>query len=256
MKEHLSNIPLPIALNSDARTHTIAVLVSADTEWRVLKEVIPPDTVFYASPFGDWFSQQISVGTRCFSAVFLHGGWGKIAAAASAQYAIDTWNPFLLVNIGTCGGFEGRVRRGDILLVEKTLVYDIIEKMGDPDAHLAHYTTELDLSWLQKPYPLAVTRTTLVSADKDLDELEIPSLETRFGAIAGDWESGAIAFVAQRNQTRCLILKGVSDIVSTSVGEAYVDKNVYIEGTRRIMPLLLDSLPAWLEASGLHRHIE
>ena len=33
--------------------------------------------------------------------LFLHGGWGKIAATASAQYAIDRWNPCLLINLGT-----------------------------------------------------------------------------------------------------------------------------------------------------------
>jgi len=80
--------------------------------------------------------------------VFLHGGWGKIAAAASAQYAIDRWHPALLVNLGTCGGFAGRVEVGDVVLVERTVVYDIIERMGDPREAIADYATTLDLSWV------------------------------------------------------------------------------------------------------------
>ena len=37
-------------------------------------------------------------------------------------------------NLGTCGGFEGEIERGTLLLVERTLVYDIFEQMGDCDA--------------------------------------------------------------------------------------------------------------------------
>ncbi len=39
--------------------------------------------------------------------VFFHGGWGKIDAAGSAQYVIDTFRPGLIVNIGNAGGFHG-----------------------------------------------------------------------------------------------------------------------------------------------------
>jgi nucleoside phosphorylase len=50
-----------------------------------------------------------------------------------------------------------------------------------------------------------------VSADRDLIIGEVERLKTEYGAIAGDWESGAIAWVAARNRTRCLILRAVSD---------------------------------------------
>jgi hypothetical protein len=75
---------------------------------------------------------------------FFHGGWGKISAAATAQEAIDLWQPDLLVNLGTCGGFEGRIARGTIILVTRTIVYDILEQMSDPDEAISHYSTELD----------------------------------------------------------------------------------------------------------------
>ena len=39
--------------------------------------------------------------------------------------------------------------------------------------------------------------------------------------MALDWESGAIAWVAARNQTRCLILRGVTDLVGEAGDEAY-----------------------------------
>ena len=61
---------------------------------------------------------------------------GKISAAASTEYAIDDLNPRLGHNIGTCGGFKGQICTGEILLVEETVVYDILEQMGDPQEAL------------------------------------------------------------------------------------------------------------------------
>ena len=86
-----------------------------------------------------------------------HGGWGKISAAATAQYVIDHFKPDLLINLGTCGGFEGRIETGTIILVERTLVYDIIEQMSDGAEAIEHYSSELDLTWLpvNLPYPAA-----------------------------------------------------------------------------------------------------
>ena len=55
-----------------------------------------------------------------------------------------------------------------------------------------------DLTWLGAPDPSPVRRVALVSADRDLLPEEIPVLAARFGAVAGDWESGAIAWVAAR----------------------------------------------------------
>ncbi len=125
-------------------------------------------------PTGVLFEEEI--GGEAF--LFLHGGWGKIAAAASTQYAIDRWSPDLLINLGTCGGFEGTIERGTIVLAERTVVYDIIEQMGDYDEHIAHYATDIDLSWLDGDVPLPVLRTLLVSGDRDLVVEDIPRSQT------------------------------------------------------------------------------
>ncbi len=222
-----------------------AVIISAGAEWRIVCQYYPQAQIQHTS-LGEWFIQEV-----CGSSVlFFHGGWGKISAAATAQYVIDRWSPRVLINLGTCGGFAdrpaGRVERGDILLVERTLVYDIIEQMGDAQAAIEHYATAIDLSWLIEPYPLPVRRALLVSADRDICLPDIPMLVERYGAIAADWESGAIAWVAARNAVRCLILRGVSDLVGESGGEAYSDYSLFQDGARRVMVPLLESLPGWL----------
>lgn len=223
----------------------IVVLISANAEWRAIKEILSGQPLqFVSTPVGETFTQQHSG----FKLVFLHGGWGKISAAATAQYAIDHFHPDLLVNLGTCGGLDGRAAAGDILLVERTLVYDIIEQMGDPQAALEHYSAQLDLSWLAgTALPNDVRRGLLVSADRDILREDVAMLIERFGASAADWESGAIAWVACRNAVRCLILRGVTDIVSATGGEAYGNIDLFHQRTLQIMRRLLDLLPQFLE---------
>jgi len=219
-----------------------AVIISADAEWRAVTAIVS-DPEIRRSPLGAWFVADLGTGEPV---LFFHGGWGKIAAAASAQYLIDHAAPRLLLNLGTCGGFEGEVDREEILLVERTVVYDIIEQMGDPDEAIAAYTTAIDLSWLDGEAPHPVRRTLLLSGDRDLVIDEIPGLRERYDAVAGDWESGAIAYVAARNGVRLLILRGVSDLVGRAGGEAYGKPELFHDATGRIMRRLLDALPAWI----------
>ncbi len=223
------------------------VVISANGEWRVVRSFYQ-DAQIDQTPYGEFFTAVLSDRP----VVFLHGGWGKIAAAASAQYAITRWNPQVLINLGTCGGFAGLaqdgLKRGDLLLVERTLVYDIIEQMGDAQAAINHYAVDLDLSWLREPYPQPVRRSLLVSADRDICLPDIPMLVEQYNAAAADWESGAIAWVAARSGVKCLILRGVSDLVGEETGgEAYGDIAFFHEGARIVMQPLLHALPAWLE---------
>ncbi len=223
---------------------TAVVVISADAEWRAVRE-IHPELVLRNSPLGELAELDIDGGRL----TLFHGGWGKIAAAASAQYIIDRFHPDLLINLGTCGGFAGCVETGTILLVERTLVYDILEQMGDGAEAIRHYSTALDLSWLPAKLPYPVSRGLLVSADRDLLSDDIPMLVESYAAVAADWESGAIAWVAQRNHTRCLILRGVSDLVGAEGGEAYGNLELFHDRTRSIMIRLLDQLPGWLRAA-------
>ena len=228
----------------------VVVVISADVEWRTVRARFP-DVTCHRSPFGEWFMTSVPSPGGQSPVLFFQGGWGKISAAASAQYVIDHWSPRLLVNLGTCGGIDGRIDRGTVVLVDRTVVYDIVEQMGDYDEHIAHYTSRLDLSWLREPYPMPVLRSLLVSGDRDLVPDQVGHLVDEFGAVAGDWESGAIAWVASRNQQPCLILRVVTDLVGGEGGEAYGNMDVFVGNTNRYLGPLVDALPAWLERATL-----
>src|SRR5215470_2918875 len=137
----------------------VVVLISASTEWKIVRAQLT-EPVQHDTPFGEWLVHRLGGE----DAVFFHGGYGKVAAAGSTQYAIDRWHPALLVNLGTCGGFGGERKVGDIVLASETLIYDIIERMGNPDEAIEDFHTRLPAVW---PDRLAgrVVRVPLISAD-------------------------------------------------------------------------------------------
>jgi adenosylhomocysteine nucleosidase len=225
----------------------IVTLVSANAEWRVVKELYP-DLAMRRSSYGECAELQLG----SYFVTLFHGGWGKISAAATAQYVIDHFKPDLLVNLGTCGGFSGRIETGTVILVERTLVYDIIEQMGDAAEAIKQYASTLDLSWLPAKLPFPVLRGILVSADRDIIVEDIPMLIEKYDAVAADWESGAIAWVAEKNKTRTLILRAVTDLVGGERGEAYGNLELFHERTKIVMKNLFDQLPDWLNASDSH----
>ena len=218
------------------------VLISAGAEWRAFLPHFPQAAIF-RTPYGDGFTSTISGQ----SVAILHGGWGKVAAAGSTQYAIDCWQPSRVINMGTCGGLNGYAKRCEVILASKTLIYDIIEGMSDPNEAIDHYTVELDISWLPDPSPQPVTIRTLISADRDILPSQVPELVSRFNATVADWESGAIAWVASRNQVPCLILRAVSDLVDETAGEAYQDDSFFASQCEPIMANFARHLPAWVE---------
>jgi adenosylhomocysteine nucleosidase len=150
--------------------------------------------------------------------------------------------------MGTCGGFSGEIKRNAIIMAERTVVYDISNQIGDTDSSIRKFTTEIDNSWITKPYPLPVIKANIVSGDRDLRSEDIPILKKKYDAKVGDWESGGIAYVCSKNGVRLLILRGVSDLVGQSGGEAYNGTRVvWAESAERIMRKLIASLPEWLK---------
>lgn len=232
----------------------IVVIISANSEWRAVKEMFPNLEIFHF-PFGEYAELTLNPSTLLRASVkrltLFQGGWGKISAAASAQYVIDHFHPDLLINLGTCGGFAGRIKTGTVILVERTLVYDIVEQMGNSAEAIEHYAVDIDLTWLMDDGKWImdngnVVRGLLVSADRDIVAEDIPRLVEKYDAVAADWESGAIAWVAKKNGTRLLILRAVTDLVGGDGGEAYGNLELFHERAKGVMKKLFNQLPDWL----------
>ena len=216
----------------------IPVLVSATSEWDVVVSILQPPTLQQSLP-GAHFQTELA-GQTC---LFFHSGWGKIATAASTQYVIDHYQPELIINVGTCGGFAGSSKVGEILLVTETLIYDIVERMDDPVAALNHYRTKNDISWITDPLPAGTRKARIISADQDIDYASFDLLTTTHQADAADWETGAFAWVAARNYIPWLALRGVSDLVTRQGSETDNGVDLWRSRLDQLMQKILAELP-------------
>lgn len=216
----------------------VPVLVSANAEWDAVVSILLPNSI-QQSPLGANFQAEIA-GQPC---LFFHSGWGKIATAASTQYVIDKYQPELIINIGTCGGFAGSSTVGEVLLVTETVVYDIVERMADPIAALNHFSTRNDLSWISSPLPAGNRPARIASADQDIDYTAFDLLTETYQATAADWETGAFAWVAARNHIPWLALRGVTDIVTPQGSETDGSVNLWHSRLNQLMRNILASLP-------------
>jgi len=216
------------------------ILISANTEWNEVKKFLQPDHI-NNNLYGECFDFILDN----HPVTLLHAGWGKTASAGAMQYVIDRLHPDITINLGTCGGIGDLVSLNETILVEGTFMYDILDLMGSSNTPTRYYYSQLDLSWLPEPFPHSVRKGILASADSDLRSEKITLLKSQ-GAIAADWESGTLAWVANKNKARLLILRTVSDMVTEKGGEVYGNIKLYKERTQGIMRKLLEQLPDWL----------
>lgn len=150
-----------------------------------------------------------------------------------------------MINLGTCGGVEGRIGRFAVAAVERAVIYDIAEAMGDSKEAIDEYSTTLALP---AELPAPAVKVTMYSADRDLTPARLREMEAAYQPVVADWESGAIAWVAHRNGAPLLILRGVTDLVSLHSGEAQGNLELFQTNTRRVMSDLVRDLPRWLAA--------
>ena len=221
-------------------------MISANAEWKVIVAQSPGAAVAH-TPYGDYLERALG-GERV---IFFHGGYGKVNAAGSTQYAIDRWHPQLVLNIGTCGAFGNDLHVGDVVLANATTIYDIYEAMGDADEAIADFKTQLDTSRWPARLASRVRVEPIVSADRDLIPGEVAGLRAKYHASAGDWETGAIAYVAAKNHTRVAILRGVTDVLdethaSPTTGDLGAWERVLPAIMGNLVALAADALPALL----------
>jgi adenosylhomocysteine nucleosidase len=231
-----------LAACAHASPPPVVAIVSANAEWKALVGNLS-DRRVADTPYGEWLVHRF--GAR--DVIFFHGGYGKVAAAGSTQYAIARWHPRLVVNLGTCGGFGGTRAVGDVVLASRTIIYDLVEQMGDPDEPIRDYTTELDTSRWPASLRARVAIEPIVSADRDLVAGEVAALAAKYRASVGDWESGAIAWTARKNGTPVLVLRAVTDVVDAAGHDAtYGDPAAWPRVARAAMASLVELFAAAL----------
>jgi adenosylhomocysteine nucleosidase len=188
-------------------------------------------------PYGKHFEHRFGQ----HQSIIYHSGATKTRAAAACQFAIDTWHPDAVINLGTCGGVAKNVRKLDIILVKKTFQYDVIQRYGTPSIRFKKsLRADVKISWVDlRGVSDRLYIGMIASADQDLCLKARKILQER-GVLAADWESASIAKVCESNKIRCLILRGVSDIPERKrKSREDIQQHDYRKNTRIIMRNLL-----------------
>ena len=181
----------------------IAVSVAVEKEWQiVLNHYHIPEDACRTYPFGTFFSVVLQEKRILF---YLTGA-RKTNASAAAQYIIDHFHPEKLIVIGTCAGIDPDFHIGDILLPHRAVQVDTTVKELDRLIR-EDFSVEIPLSQYHFPYLTGIVG----SSDKAVviwkDYLELKEN----GISIADTESASIAYVCEKNNVPCLIIRGISD---------------------------------------------
>jgi len=213
------------------------IQVSSENEWMSLKSILP-NSKLVTTPFGEAFTQIIN-NIEC---VFFHGGASKTRSAASCQFAIDKWSPQRHFIIGTAGGVAKALNILDIVIANKTALYDIIFRMGEPYEFVTKETiVTIDNSWLDfSKLPQNTHEGFIATADQDVDYATKIKLQDA-NVLAADWESGAVALTCHMNKIPCCVIRGISDIPENASTESSANQGTaYLENTPLVMKKIIN----------------
>ncbi|MDF2630939.1 MAG: putative Adenosylhomocysteine nucleosidase [Symbiobacteriaceae bacterium] len=210
----------------------IVVQVATQSEWASLLGVLKYPSEVQPVLGGEFI--RFSQGNA--EVIAVRGGVGKVDAAAMAQYAILTWQPDLVVVMGTGGAVDPGLSVLDIVMATHTIIHDIDSGLdGSGDENIRELTTDVEVPVLPPVLPFPVYLGTVLTGDCDVTGRNVERLRARFAGLVADWESGAVARVCKLNNVRCLVLRGVSD---TPYTDGQVQLNSYLENTPVIMARL------------------
>src|SRR5262249_9028103 len=124
-------------------------------------------------------------------------------------------------------------------VVKGAVVYDGADEMVEAADTIAACPTRMDASLWRARVAGRVRAEKILSGDRDLIAAELPRLREKYGAGAGDWESGAIAWVAAKNRTPAIILRGVTDVIDASGDVFYGNLGAFQAAAAAMMDKLL-----------------
>jgi len=101
----------------------IVILSALNSELKLLKR-IASDMKELDKSNGIKFSECRLPGVRG-NIVTGSFGMGKVLAAMACQYAIDHYSPDKVLLVGACGGFSKAIKKGDILISNKSVQADM-----------------------------------------------------------------------------------------------------------------------------------
>lgn len=221
----------------------VCIQICSKREWISLKELLKDielQTNMY--PFGEFLRLKL-YDREC---IFYYSGATKTKASAACQFAIDKWKPQIIVVLGTCGGVNEDLNVLDVIIANKTVQYDCIDRMGnEPYVFYEPLTTTIDNSWIHfSEFNERVHEGIIATADQDIN-YEVLHMLRKENVLCADWESGAIAYICSINKVNSCIVRGITDIPTENINESACNQgNAYKVNTPRVMKkLIVEFLP-------------
>jgi len=156
--------------------------------------------------------------------VIVQSGIGKVAAALATAILIDKFQPDYVVNTGSAGGFDARLKVGDVVVSSEVRYHDVdVTAFGyeigqlpaNPAAYIPHETLVNaakkgieQLDGIQSMVGLITTGDTFMTKDND-----IAKARANFPTMAAvEMEGAAIAHTCYQFNVPFVIIRSLSDI--------------------------------------------
>jgi adenosylhomocysteine nucleosidase len=209
----------------------VVIICPTATEYRAVRDALP--TTSERRIHG----RTAAVSFLPHSFAVVHAMPAKANCASATQLAVDTFAPSLVLVAGACGSLDDAVPTGSIVCAELCYEVDLIP-VEEFDRHAQELTSptiavpagsarravleEYAASLTRREPPQSMHFGNLTSAEANVtDRATRDGLRSRFGAIACDWETAAVARTALLNGVDTMCLRVVTDMAAAKMMEEF-----------------------------------
>ncbi|MFB5662156.1 5'-methylthioadenosine/S-adenosylhomocysteine nucleosidase [Alteribacillus sp. HJP-4] len=205
----------------------IAIIGAMDEEVELLKNSLEDRTDSEAG--GSHFHKGTINGQ---DVILLKSGIGKVNAAIGTALLLDRFNPDIVINTGSAGGFNTELKVGDLIISTEVRYNDVDAtvfgyEFGQVPLMPAQYTPDAKLRELASKSAslreIPAYQGLILSGDSFMsDDNKVKFLKSKFSEPqCAEMEAGAIAQVCYRFKTPFIIIRALSDIAGKDAKLSY-----------------------------------
>ncbi|MFC4702038.1 5'-methylthioadenosine/adenosylhomocysteine nucleosidase [Glaciecola siphonariae] len=212
----------------------IAIIGAMEEEVQLIKDKLQDGKTISVSHL------ETHVGHIRNHEIFLvQSGIGKVASALAASLLIHQFNPDLVINTGSAGGFDPDLNIGDIVIADSLMYHDVdVSHFGYapgqvpamPKQYVADaYASGVAMEAAKTLSNIKVKTGLICSGDSFIGSDEAAAkIREAFPAMkAVEMEGASIAQTCHMMDTSCVVVRSLSDIAgktSTVSFETYLEK--------------------------------
>ncbi|MGB4985083.1 MAG: 5'-methylthioadenosine/adenosylhomocysteine nucleosidase [Erysipelotrichaceae bacterium] len=173
------------------------------------------------------------------------GGVGKVASAISLTTIFDHYDIDLVINMGTAGGIDSKLKTFDVVVAKEVKYWDIDLRAFGYQLNEPRFTYPTDENTNQLILEINQQDTyygELISADTFTSETNKQLIRDNFPhALACDMEAGAIGQTCQHFNIPFVVIRGISDLIFNPNNSISFDEYVHqasISSSKLVLKLI------------------